>query len=116
MSKTSAAARARTARARRRAPSRGSDATRRNAPRVLKGEPSKERVTIVIAPSDLAWVEQEAERLQTSVSAVIGAGVVSLKRDAAWKRCFAAIGDADELTDEERARFDAEFRELGLIS
>jgi hypothetical protein len=35
--------------------------------------------------------------------------------DDACKRRFAAIGDPEDLTDAERAQFDAEFRGLGLI-
>jgi hypothetical protein len=88
---------------------------RRIAPRALKGEPSKARVTIVIAPRDLEWVESAAKRQRTSVSAVINAGVAELKRTEAFRRCLDAAGGTDDITDDDMASTYAEWRAAGLI-
>jgi hypothetical protein len=88
---------------------------RRIAPRALKGEPSKARVTIVIAPRDLEWVESAAKRQRTSVSAVINAGVAELKRTEAFRKCLDAAGGTDNITDDDMAATYAEWRSVGLI-
>ena len=88
---------------------------RRIAPRALKGAPSKARVTIVIAPQDLAWVERAAKRQRTSVSAIINAGVAELKRTEAFQRCLDAAGGTDDITDDDMAATYAEWRAAGLI-
>lgn len=90
-------------------------AARRIAPRARKGEPNKARVTIVIPPQDLAWVENTAKRQQTSVSAVINAGVAQLKRNEAFKRCLDAAGGTDDITDDDMAATYVEWRAAGLI-
>ena len=108
MSKSAAATRTKTAR-------RRPAAARRIAPRALKGEPSKARVTIVIAPHDLEWVENAAKRQHTSVSAVINAGVAELKRAEAFRRCLNAAGGTDDITDDDMATAYAEWRSAGLI-
>ena len=88
---------------------------RRIAPRALKGEPSKARVTIVIAPRDLEWVESVAKRQRTSVSAVINAGVAELKRSEAFRRCLEAAGGTADITDEDMAAAYAQWRSAGLL-
>ena len=88
---------------------------RRIAPRALKGEPSKARVTIVIAPQDLEWVESTAKRQHTSVSAVINAGVAELKRAEAFRRCLDTAGGTDDITDDDMAEAYAQWRAAGLI-
>lgn len=72
-------------------------------------------MTIVIAPRDLEWVESAAKRQQTSVSAVINAGVAELKRTEAFRRCLNAAGGIDDITDDDMATAYAEWREAGLI-
>lgn len=99
----------------RRKPAGRATPARRIAPRALKGEPSKARVTIVIAPRDLEWVESAAKRQQTSVSAVINAGVAELKRTEAFRRCLTAAGGVDDISDADMATAYAEWREAGLI-
>jgi hypothetical protein len=89
--------------------------TRRIAPRAREGEPNKARVTIVIAPHDLEWVESAAKRQRTSVSAIINAGVAQLKRTEAFRRCLDAAGGTDDITDDDMAATYAEWRSAGLI-
>jgi hypothetical protein len=108
VSKSATATRAQPAR-RRPAPAR------RIAKRALKGEPNKARVTIVIAPHDLAWVESAAKREHTSVSAVINAGVAELKRAEAFNRCLRAASGTDDITDHDMAEAYARWRSAGLI-
>jgi len=74
---------------------------RRIAKRAGKGEPTKVRVTVVIDPDDLAWVEHEAKRQATSVSAVLAGGVAILRRNDAFQRCLAAAGGTDDITEED---------------
>jgi hypothetical protein len=83
---------------------------------VPKRNSSRAKVSVALAKVDLAWAEAEAKKRNTTLSAVFGAALQAARRDAAWERCFAAVGGVDDLTDEDRARVDAEFRELGLIS
>jgi len=73
---------------------------RRIAKRASKGEPAKARVTVVIDPEDLAWVEGEAKRQETSVSAVLAGGVAILRRNDAFQRCLAAAGGTADLTED----------------
>lgn len=82
---------------------------------VPKSNPSRAKVSVALAKVDLAWAEAEAKKRNTTLSAVFGAALQAARRDAAWDRCFAAMGGVDDITDEDRARVDAEFRELGLI-
>ena len=69
----------------------------------------------MIAPQDLEWVENAAKRQQTSVSAVINAGVAELKRSEAFRRCLDAVGGTDDITDDDMAATYAEWRAAGLI-
>ena len=80
-----------------------------------KRNPTRAKVSVALAKTDLVWAEGEAKKRKTTLSAVFSAALQAAQRDAAWERCFAAIGDTDELTDDERAQIDGEFRELGLI-
>jgi hypothetical protein len=61
------------------------------------------------APGPPSW------RQRISVSAVFAASLRFVQHDAAWRRSLAAAGGTDDITDEDSARTDAEFRELGLI-
>jgi hypothetical protein len=88
--------------------------TRKNRP-VHKGEPVKTKVSIAISRDELAWASAEAKRQRISVSAVFAASLRFVQRDAAWRRSLAAAGGTDDITDEDKARTDAEFREMGLI-
>jgi len=92
---------------------RGRNADRRRA--VPKSNLPRAKVSVALAKSDLEWAEAEAKKHKTTLSAVFSAALQAAQRDAAWGRCFAAIGDTEELTDAERARIDAEFRDVGLI-
>lgn len=109
MSKSPAAVRTKPAR-------RRATPARRIAARARNGEPNKARVTIVIAPHDLEWVERAAKRQHTSVSVVINAGVAQLKRGEAFKRCLDAVGGTADITDEDMAAAYAEWRSAGLLS
>jgi hypothetical protein len=86
---------------------------RRRAP--PKSNPMRAKVSVALSKPDLAWAEAEAKKRKTSLSAVFAAALQAAQRDAAWDRCFAAMGGVDDITDEDRARVDAEFRENGLI-
>ena len=80
-----------------------------------KRNPARAKVSVALARTDLVWAEAQAKKRKTTLSAVFGAALQAAQRDEAWDRFFAAVGDTDDLTDDERTRIDGEFRELGLI-
>lgn len=84
--------------------------------RSVQGEETRVRVTVAVLPSELAWLEGEAQKRQLSVSATFSEVLRFGMLDAAWERSFAAAGGVPSLTDEQRAEIDAEFREAGLIT
>jgi hypothetical protein len=71
---------------------------------------------VALAPDEIKWLEAQAQMRSSSVSATVSETIRFSMRDAAWKRCFEAVGGEPQLSDEEREQIDTEFRELGLIS
>jgi hypothetical protein len=66
-----------------------------------------EKVSVTIEKSALRWLTKAAKRDATTVSAKMTEAITRMRRDEARDRLIAYLGV--ELTDEDRARIDAEW-------
>jgi hypothetical protein len=82
--------------------------------RGANGEPMKTKVSVAIAPKDLAWAEHEAHARQTSVSAVFSEALHRIQRDKALRKLLDELGGTDDITDEDMAKLYAQWRAAGL--
>lgn len=75
-----------------------------SAPRRVRAE----KLSISLSADDARWVSGQAQRLGTSVSAVIADAVASERRGHALRRLIERLGGTDDITEEQLRETQAE--------
>jgi macrodomain Ter protein organizer (MatP/YcbG family) len=70
---------------------------------------STRKVSVSIEEGALEWLKEEAQREKATLSSKMTEAIENLRRDQARDRVIAYLGDAATLTDEDRARIEAEW-------
>lgn len=78
-------------------------APKRIAPKALKGEPHKAKVSVAIDSEALQWVTEQAAAANVSVSAVVNEAIQDMRRARAMHALLAELGVDDISADELKA-------------
>jgi hypothetical protein len=87
---------------------------KRIAPKALKGEPHKAKVSIAVDAEALEWVSREAADASVSVSAIVNEAIQELKRARALRALLRELG-TDDITGADLAESMAELRRKDIL-
>jgi len=75
----------------------------------------RNKVSIAVAPEDLAWATTTARSLGLSVSGLYSKALENFKRRHDLSQLLERIGGTSDITEEDREAIRAEWREAGLL-
>jgi hypothetical protein len=90
-------------------------AARRRAGKPDNPEHYRNKVSIAVAPEDLAWVTRLAADRNVSVSSIFSEALHMLKRYIDLDALLELMGGISDIPPEVQAEVDAELREAGVI-
>lgn len=77
--------------------------------KVSRSSSATAKVSVTIDQDALAWIAKLAKRQRKTLSSTVTEAIQSYRRDQARARVLVHLGEAGALTDEARARIDAEW-------
>jgi hypothetical protein len=78
------------------------------------GEPKRTKVSVALAPRDLAWAAGEAAERGVSLSQVFQEALQGFERKTKLVKLLEVVGGDADITDEDLKRVDVEWRAVGF--